>query len=121
MVTLPVQYYNSWNAVSSYNGGVQAGYPNPQQGEELPVYTGKNGYRLPSYQHLDLSFIYKMKVKKLEHLFNVSIYNVYDHFNVFAVYQSSGIDASGNSVTSYKMLSLFPILPSFSYTVKFGV
>ncbi len=121
MVTLPVQYYNSWNAVAGYNGAVQRGFPNPQQGEELPVYSGKNGYRLPSYQHLDLSFIYKMKVKKLEHLFNVSIYNVYDHFNVFAVYTSEGITSNGNAINSYKQLGLFPILPSFSYTIKFGV
>ena len=121
MVTLPLQYYNSWNAVSSANGYVQNGSTTPQQGEELPVYTGKNGYRLPSYQHLDFSFIYKMKVKKLEHVFNVSIYNVYNHFNVFAVYPSSNIDANGNEVIVYKKLSLFPVLPSFCYTVKFGV
>ena len=121
MVTLPLQYANSWNALQYYDNNVHNGASAPQTGEELSVYSGKNGYRLPSYQHLDLSFIYKMKVKKLEHLFNVSIYNVYNHFNVFAVYSTYGVDANGNGITAYKKLSLFPFLPSFSYTVKFGV
>ena len=121
MVTLPVQYYNSWNAISYYNSNVQNGNPAPQTGEELPVYTAKNGYRLPSYQHLDFSFIYKFKVKKLEHVLNVSIYNAYNHFNVFAVYGSYSVDANGNTIIVYKKLSLFPVLPSFSYTLKFGV
>ena len=120
MATLPQQYYNTWNAVAYYNYQVQTGTTSPQYGEEVTAYTGKNGYRLPSYQHLDLSFIYKMKVKKLEHLFNVSIYNVYNHFNIFAVYPSYSVDANGNNLIVYKKLTLFPILPSFSYTVKFG-
>ena len=121
MVTLPLQYYNSWNAVNYYNYTVQNGNPAPQSGEQLPIYTVKNGYRLPSYQHLDFSFIYKLKVKKLEHLFNVSIYNAYNHFNVFAVYGSYSVDVNGNTIVVYKKLSLFPVLPSFSYTLKFGL
>ena len=121
MVTLPLQYTDTWNAVAYYDYNVKNGKPLPEVGAEQTVYSAKNSYRLPSYQHLDFSFIYKLKVKKLEHVFNVSIYNAYNHFNIFSVYPSYTTNSLGYGVITYKKLSLFPVLPSFSYTIKFGV
>ena len=46
----------------------------------------------------------------LEHIVNMSVYNAYCNFNPFLVY------VKGSNL--YK-LSLFPILPSVSYTFKF--
>ncbi len=120
MFTLPLQSYNSWAAAFFHDLDVQNGYTQPVSGEEITVYTGKNNYRLPAYHHLDLSFTYRKRVKTLEHLFNFSIYNVYSRANIFSIYSDFRTDANGNRIQVYKQLSLFPILPSLSYTIKFG-
>jgi hypothetical protein len=120
MVTLPLQSYNSWVAVYYHDYNVQNGYHQPESGEQVTLYTAKNGYRLPSYQHLDLSFTYKKTVRHTEHRFNFSIYNAYNHFNIFEVYSDYRVAADGSRTVVFKQLSLFPVLPSLSYTVKFG-
>ncbi len=121
MFTLPLQSYNSWNAVFYRDIYVQNGYTAPQSGEQISVYTGKNNYRLPPFHHLDLSFTYKKKVKRLEHLFNFSVYNVYNRYNIFSVYTDYRSSPDGTFSLVFKQLSLFPVLPSVSYTIKFGV
>ncbi|MDB5284277.1 MAG: outer rane receptor for ferrienterochelin and colicin [Bacteroidota bacterium] len=119
-MTLPLQSYNTWVAAYYHDYNVQNGSKQPENGEQVTVYTGKNEYRLPAYHHLDISMTYKKKVKKLEHQFNLSIYNVYNHYNIFEVYSDYRIAADGSRVIVYKQLSLFPILPSISYGIKFG-
>ena len=68
---------------------------------------------MPDYHRLDLGATCHLPDKKhagREHIVNMSVYNVYCNFNPFLVYpQGSRL---------YK-LSLFPILPSVSYTFKF--
>jgi hypothetical protein len=85
----------------------------------ITVYPGKNNARLPSYQHLDVSVTYRKRRKNLEHAFNFSVYNVYNHFNIFSVYSDYRTNPDGSRVIVYKKLSLFPVLPSLSYTIKF--
>jgi hypothetical protein len=73
----------------------------------------RNNYKMPDYHRLDLGATCHLPDKKhkdWEHILNMSVYNVYCNFNPFLVYPS------GNKL--YK-LSLFPILPSLSYTFKF--
>ncbi len=121
MVTLPMQNYNTWGGVTAAQQNVLNGYTGPQTQEEVTASTPRNSYRLPSYQHLDLSFTYKWKKKKLEQLFNCSIYNVYNHFNVFEIFSLPETGPNGATTQKYQELGLFPILPSFSYSIKFGV
>jgi len=61
----------------------------------------------------------KKKAKRVTHKFNVSIYNLYNQFNIFAVYRSSNVDESGNKYKEFKQISLFPITPSIGYTLSF--
>ncbi|HWB63301.1 MAG TPA: hypothetical protein VG603_07325, partial [Chitinophagales bacterium] len=121
MSTMPLQAYNSWVAAYVRDINSQSGNTQPQTGEQLNVYTEKNGYRLPAFHHLDLSFTYKKRVGNIEHRFNFSVYNVYNHFNVFEIYSDYRINADGTRAVVFKQLSLFPVLPSVSYTIKFGV
>jgi hypothetical protein len=53
------------------------------------------------------------------HNLNVSIYNVYNRLNVFAIYEDVKRDANGVKIPRYVQISLFPILPSISYTIHF--
>ena len=73
----------------------------------------RNNYKMPDYHRLDLGATCHLPDKKhegWEHIVNMSVYNVYCNFNPFLVYpQGSRL---------YK-LSLFPVLPSVSYTFKF--
>ncbi len=120
-ITLPVQSHASWAEINYYNYLVQNGYPTYQTRNDITLYTNRNGYQLPAYHHLDVAFTYKKRVKKLEHIFNFSIYNLYNRFNIFSVYSDERTGADGKQVLVYKQLSLFPILPSIAYTIKFGL
>jgi hypothetical protein len=121
MISVSNQSYNTWSGVLQYDNYVKRGNPNPGSGEEIALYSGKNNYRLPAYHHLDISFTYKKRVKRNEHEFNFSIYNVYNRLNVFTVYQDYRNDSNGNRILVYKQLSLFPILPSLTYIIHFGL
>jgi hypothetical protein len=60
-------------------------------------------------------------------IWNISIYNAYVHHNSFLLLPSEGESPdphstggyTANSYPTYKSFSLFPIIPSFSYTYKF--
>lgn len=83
-------------------------------GEWLPVYANMNDYVLPKYHRMDISFNYTKETKQLTHQFNFSIFNLYSRQNVFSVYTKKSI---GSVDKTYYQLSLFPILPSLSYTI----
>ncbi|HEY0262520.1 MAG TPA: TonB-dependent receptor plug domain-containing protein [Chitinophagales bacterium] len=115
-----ISYHSFGSIVNTYVYGLQNGYPNPPQGNLIDVFSQKNNARLPSYQHLDLSFTYRKRVKKLEHSFNLSIYNIYNHFNVFMVYSQYSANPNGTQTVSFKKVGLLPITPSISYTIQFS-
>lgn len=102
--TLPLQtasdylFYNGWTSTRTAN---------------VPIVEERNNYKMPDYHRLDLGATCHLPDKKhkgFEHIVNMSVYNAYCNFNPFLVY------ARGSNL--YK-LSLFPILPSVSYTFKF--
>ncbi|MBR5100987.1 MAG: TonB-dependent receptor plug domain-containing protein [Bacteroidales bacterium] len=71
----------------------------------------RNNYRLPSYQRLDLGMNFHRFFRSGRHrTINVSVYNVYNRNNPFLVYRDG---------QSLKQLSIFPIMPSVSYTFFF--
>ncbi len=120
MFTLPLQNYQSFPSVWYHDYLISQGYNPNGYSENITLYTPKNSYRLPAYHHLDISFTYRKRVKNLEHAFNFSIYNVYNRFNQFSVYSDVRTNADGTRSTTFKQLSLFPVLPSLSYTIKFS-
>ena len=72
---------------------------------------GRNNYRMPSYQRLDLGVNFKRTFRNGHHrTIGLSVYNVYNRNNPFLVYRS------GNQL---KQLSIFPIMPSLAYTYEF--
>lgn len=84
----------------------------------IKYYTGKNDYRLPANHHWDLSFVCKKNRPKIKQEFNISIYNIYNRMNIFTVYYE--YPSSGkNRQNQYKKVTLMPIMPFFSYAIKF--
>jgi len=72
---------------------------------------GRNNYRMPSYQRLDLGVNFKREFRNgHRRSINVSVYNAYNRNNPFIVYRDG---------TDLMQLSIFPIMPSVSYNYEF--
>lgn len=78
-------------------------------------YKGINAFRMENYHRFDIAFTYKKKKKNTERIWNFSIYNLYNRKNPF--YYEYILNANGQNQL-YKF-SMFPFLPSISYSVKF--
>jgi outer membrane receptor for ferrienterochelin and colicin len=78
-------------------------------------YGGKNEFRMAPYHRLDLSAQWHKKLKRCERTFELSVYNTYNRKNPY-FYQ---IGTNSNGDTILQQISLFPILPSVSWTFKF--
>lgn len=81
----------------------------------------RNNYRMPNYHRLDLGMNYYIDFEKHgTGILNLSVYNAYNHKNPFIVY--SGYDYESETETPQKklyQLTLFPIIPSLSFSYKF--
>ena len=70
---------------------------------------------MPPYHRLDLGINFNKKFKRGGvSTWNISIYNVYNNQNPFMLF----VDSEQNR-TVLKQLSIFPIMPSVSYSYKF--
>ena len=83
-------------------------------GEEVQAFEKRNGYRMAPYHRMDVGISFNKQKKKYSRSWIVSVYNLYDRRNPFFIYL--GQDAGK---PAYKQVSLFPILPSITYQIKF--
>jgi hypothetical protein len=92
-------------------------------------FPGRNNYRTPSYHRLDLGVnLHKVK-KRGTRTWSFSVYNAYCRLNPFFIYwgseyyQEPDPDNPGEflyySKPVLKKISVFPIIPSVSYSFKF--
>ena len=90
------------------------------RGNILPIYTGRNEYRLPDYHRLDLSVTIRGKEKpgrRWQGEWNVSFYNAYARKNVWTLnFQQDEINPE---VTYAEMTYLFTIIPALTYNFTF--
>lgn len=121
-------------AVWSYHSGNHATVPTqmaalpglPDGGNQYPggwwdlasfVYAIPNNLTLPAYHRLDLDFDFHHVTKHgHERIWNLSIYNAYCHLN--SMYVKVDYDEETKQFTA-KNRGFDPIIPSFSYTIKF--
>lgn len=112
-----VWVYGTGNAVTlgyeRYNVIDQSPYGNYYN--EVVHIGSRNNYRMPAYHRLDVGVNFHKKREKWERTWSLGIYNVYSRQNAF--YLFFGNNDAGNRVL--KQVSLFPIIPSFSYSFKF--
>jgi hypothetical protein len=84
--------------------------------ERMYVFDTPNNYRLPAYHRLDIGFDFCHITKRgNERIWNLSFYNAYCHFNSLFV----NIRQDNKGQFSIKNHAYIPIIPSFSYTIKF--
>ena len=102
-ITLALQKYNSLG-------------DNDFGGTEVNHIAERNGYRMPSYHRLDLGVNLHKEKKWGEATWSFGLYNAYNRKNPF--YLDFGYLKNGNEKV-LKQISLFPVLPSVSYSFKF--
>lgn len=84
----------------------------------IPYYTERNGYRMPDYHRLDLGATWtNRKTEKFESSWSFSIYNAYNRENAYSI--NFRQKADDPTTTEAVQLSLFKIIPAFSYNFKF--
>jgi hypothetical protein len=91
------------------------------QGNLVNEYDEINGFRMPAYHRMDVSLTRENQTKKGNvSSWNFSIYNVYNRNNPFYLYFETTADIDNYKlIVNPKLVSLFPIIPSVSYSFKF--
>jgi outer membrane receptor for ferrienterochelin and colicin len=114
--TLALQRYSTGNvSYSRWGTGI------------VEYYGGRNNYRMPSYHRLDLGVNFHRQKKWGTRTWSLGVYNACNRQNPFYLFWGydtiSGYNEDGwyyeDSKPALKQLSLFPLIPSISYTFKF--
>lgn len=95
--------------------------------QSLKEYDGRNNYRMPAYHRMDLGANFHKEKKRGVRTWSLSVYNAYNRQNPFMLMW--GTKGSSNIFyteynnqpreTVLKQFSLFPLIPSISYSFKF--
>jgi hypothetical protein len=89
-------------------------------GMEVNEYGEKNNFRMRSYHRLDIGIQFHKQKKWGERIWEFSFYNVYNRKNPFFYYMENKYEKdTGKTFGLLKQVSLFPIIPSFSWSFKF--
>jgi len=84
-------------------------------------YGKKNDFRMKPFHHLDIGVQFiKPHAKKGQSIFEISIYNLYNHHNPFFYFIGESYNEKTHEwTTQLQSLSIFPIIPTFTYHFKF--
>lgn len=100
----------------------QPTYFNGGKSSKYEYYGQRNNYRMPAYHRMDVGFNFHKQKKHGIRTWNLSFYNAYSRQNPYFLYFESTSEFDYNQTNKsrrLKQLSLFPILPSISYSYKF--
>ena len=76
-----------------------------------------NGYRAPAYHRLDFGINNTKERPKYTRIWSFGVYNLYNHYNPYVItFENDDTKPSG---TRTEQVSLFGIIPSITYTIKF--
>lgn len=122
--------YGTGNAVTIAQGYVpgnnhqMSAYPiqwNPQ----LQSYNNfidfgtRNNFRMEAYHRLDLGLQFQKQKRNGVQTWEISVYNAYNQANPFFYYGGYQENTRGEAYQVLKKVTLFPVLPSISWSIKF--
>ena len=97
--------------------------------EDIEFIGDRNNYRMPAYHRLDFSANFHKRKKHGTRTWNISLYNAYSRQNPFFLYfgyddgnnriGDSNDNTAENSKRVLKQVSLFPVIPSVTYSYTF--
>lgn len=120
--TLAMQQYAA-GIIPEENISGDYGVVSQYTSSELDHISSRNNYRFNPYHRLDLGVNFHKKKKYGTRTWNISVYNAYSNNNPFLVYpKDTGTwnPVTGTNITkkSFVQISVFPIIPSVSYSYK---
>lgn len=126
-VTATYEFNKKWTLGSVFVYATGNSITLPEQryfinGEVVVDYGERNSYRLIPYHRIDLSATYTPHKpnSKVKTSWVFSVYNIYNRKNPYFLYfDTDGDVQEGNFTTTAKQVSLFPIIPSITWNVKF--
>ena len=112
----------AWDLAATwrYNTGQALTAPSAKydiDGTTFYYYNERNGYRAPAYHRLDLSATYTKKLQKVTRIWSFGLYNAYCRYNPFTIRFKN--DDKSPTGTIAEQTSLFGIVPSVSFTLKY--
>ena len=97
--------------------------PEATRQDGIDYYESRNNIRLPAFHRLNISLSLKGRINnKLTYNWDFGLYNAYCRMNPFTIFKNyinSNWMNGDRDYRQFKTLSLFPILPSISYTLNF--
>jgi hypothetical protein len=75
----------------------------------------RNNFRMPAYHRLDVGFNFRKEKKKTIETWSLALYNAYNRQNPFFLYFKN----NNQGERGLYQVSLFPIIPSLTYSFKF--
>ena len=103
--------YNTGQALTAPSAKYEVG------GTTYYYYAERNGYRAPAYHRLDVSATYTRHTRRTEQQWAFGIYNAYCRYNPYVIRFENDDDSP--SGTRAMQTSLFGLIPSVSFTVKY--
>jgi len=106
-----------------YNTGMAVTFPTGKfqyNNEFVPIFSDRNGYRMPDYHRLDLSVTLRSKEKPgrwFYHEWNFSVYNAYARKNPWVI--NFVQDENDPNKTFAEMTYLFSIIPAVTFNFHF--
>lgn len=80
----------------------------------------RNNFRMKAYHRLDLGFNFHRYRKRGVSTWSIGLYNAYSRLNPFFMYSDTERIAGSNARKPVlRQASIFPVIPSFSYTFRF--
>ena len=86
----------------------------------IPLYSERNSYRMEDYHRMDISVTLRDREKegrKFRSEFNLSVYNVYNRHNSWAI--SIKTDEDNPLITYMEKTYLFSVIPAITWNLKF--
>ena len=109
--------YGTGNAITfpqatywSFEGG-----PNGDYIQTIEYYGNRNSSRMNPYHRFDFGVNFHKQKKGYKRTWNLSVYNLYNRQNPFFVYLAQ----NDNNENVARQVSLFPIIPTITYSIKF--
>lgn len=112
----------SWelSGIWHYNTGQALTAPSAKydlNGSTYYYYNERNGYRAPANHRLDLTANYTKKLRRATRIWSFGVYNAYNRYNPFMIRFKN--DEKSPTGTVAEQISLFGIVPSVSFTLKY--